>query len=48
VRFAQVEKENKALRAELDKREGLQSAFQSNNKAYYEKVEQMDREARDA
>jgi hypothetical protein len=35
------------LKSELDKKDQYQSAFQSNNKAFSEKVEIMDREAKE-
>ena len=45
-RITQLTKENKRMKAEIDKKEQYQSAFQSNSKAYTEKVELMEREAR--
>jgi len=44
-RFRAVDQENRKLRADLEKREHQQSAFTSNNRAFMEKVEIMEREA---
>lgn len=42
-RFLEVEKENRQLRVDLEKKEGYQSAFQSNNKNYNEKLSVLER-----
>lgn len=40
-----VNEDNRQLRNQLDKKEGFQSAFQSNNRAYAERLDQLDKEA---
>ena len=42
-RFKQVESENRQLRSELEKKEQFQNAFQSNNQAYLQKVDVMEK-----
>lgn len=46
-RFRDVEAQNRQLRSELDQRENYQSAFQSNNRAFTEKLDFMQKDLRD-
>lgn len=46
-RFREVEAQNRQLRSELDQRENYQSAFQSNNRAFTEKLDLMQKDLRE-
>ena len=46
-RFREVEEENWRLRKDLERKEGQQSAFTSNNRAFTEKLDLLNKEVRD-
>lgn len=46
-RFHEVEQENRQLKSELETKDGYQSAFQSNNKNYQEKLSVLEKSLRE-